>query len=72
MMKDYTLKGGIADKIQMLTWIADGEFETLMPGQSQLVKDALGDRAELHVFKGAAVFECQNSAPQQLNRVMFA
>lgn len=56
----------------MPTWIADGEFETLMPGQSQKVKDALGDRAELRVFKGAAGFQCQNGAPQELNRVMFA
>lgn len=72
MTKNYTLKGGIADKIQMPVWIADGEYETTLPGQSQLVKDALGDRAELHLFKGSAGYHCQTGAPQELNRVMFA
>ncbi|KAF5667338.1 alpha beta hydrolase superfamily hydrolase [Fusarium heterosporum] len=70
--KAYTLKNGIADRIKIPTWIADGEFDDLMPGQSQRVKDALGDRAELHMFNGTAGFHCQTGAPQELNRVMFA
>ncbi|KAF5006798.1 hypothetical protein FDECE_6853 [Fusarium decemcellulare] len=70
--KKYTLKGGIADKIQMPVWIADGEYETTLPGQSQLVKDALGDRAELHIFNGSAGYHCQTGAPQELSRVLFA
>lgn len=70
--KNYTLKGGIADRINMPVWIADGEYEDLMAGQSQLVKDALGERAELHMFNGTAGFHCQTGAPQELGRVMFA
>ncbi|KAK7423387.1 hypothetical protein QQZ08_009064 [Neonectria magnoliae] len=72
LTKQYTLEGGIADQIQVPVWIADGEYETAMPGQSKLVKDALGDRAELHMFNGSAGFHCQTGAPQELNRVMFA
>ncbi|WYZ36474.1 hypothetical protein EsH8_XV_000027 [Colletotrichum jinshuiense] len=72
MFKNYTLRGGIADRIQIPTWLADGEFEDLMAGQSQLVKDALGERAELHMFNGTAGFHCQTGAPQELNRVIFA
>ena len=70
--KNYTLKGGIADRINMPVWIADGEYEDLMAGQSQLVKDALGEKAELHRFNGTAWFHCQTGAPQELGRVMFA
>lgn len=70
--KNYTLKGGIADRINMPVWIADGEYEDLMAGQSQLVKDALGEWAELHTFNGTAGFHCQTGAPQELGRVMFA
>lgn len=72
LTKKYTLKGGITDRIQMPVWIADGEYETSLPGQSQLVKDALGDRAELHIFNGTAGYHCQTGAPQELGRVMFA
>ncbi|KAM0418794.1 hypothetical protein ACHAPT_012304 [Fusarium lateritium] len=72
LARKYTLKGGITDKIQMPVWIADGEYETTLPGQSQLVKNALSDRAELHVFNGSAGYHCQTGAPQELNRVMFA
>lgn len=70
--KNYTLKGGITDRIKMPVWIADGEYEDLMAGQSQLVKDALGERAELHMFNGTAGFHCQTGAPQEFGRVMFA
>lgn len=70
--KNYTLKGGIADRIKMPVWLADGEYEDLMAGQSQLVKDALGEKAELHMFNGTAGFHCQTGATQELGRVMFA
>ncbi|KAJ4122960.1 hypothetical protein NW768_009951 [Fusarium equiseti] len=72
MVKEYTLKGGLLDRIQMPVWIADGEFETLMEGQSKRVKDGLGDRAELHFFNGTAGFHCQTGAPQEMARAMFA
>jgi len=72
MTKEYTLKGGLLDRIQMPVWIADGEFETLMEGQSKRVKDGLGDRAELHFFNGTAGFHCQTGAPQEMARAMFA
>lgn len=71
-MKLFTLKGGVTDTIQMPAWIADAEHEHAMVGQSQLVKDALGDWAELHVFRGSAGYHCQVGASQELNRVMFA
>lgn len=70
--KNYTLKGGIADRINIPVWLADGEYEDLMAGQSQLVKDALGEKAELHMFNGTAGFHCQTGASQELGRVMFA
>lgn len=70
--KNYTLTGGIAERIKMPVWLADGEYEDLMAGQSQLVKDALGEEAELHMFNGTAGFHCQTGAPQELGRVMFA
>lgn len=70
--KNYTLKDGIAERITIPVWIADGEYEDLMAGQSQLVKDALGETAELHMFNGTAGFHCQTGAPQELGRVMFA
>ncbi|KIW45237.1 uncharacterized protein PV06_03639 [Exophiala oligosperma] len=68
--KNYTLKGGIADMIQMPTWIADGECDATFPGHSEMVKDALGDRTALHIFKGTAGFHCQTGAPQELGRVL--
>ena len=70
--KKYTLKGGIADRIKIPVWLADGEYETLMAGQSQRVKKALGENAELHMFNGTAGFHCQTGALQELARVMFA
>ncbi|KAJ4246284.1 hypothetical protein NW762_013635 [Fusarium torreyae] len=70
--KKYTLKGGIADRIKIPVWLADGEYEDLMAGQSQRVKDALGEKAELHIFNGTAGFHCQTGALQELARVMFA
>lgn len=72
LTKEYTLKDGLLDRIQMPVWIADGEFETLMAGQSQRVKDGLGNRAELHFFNGTAGFHCQTGAPQEMARAMFA
>ncbi|RBR11063.1 uncharacterized protein FIESC28_09208 [Fusarium coffeatum] len=72
LIKEYSLKDGLLDRIQIPVWIADGEFETLMAGQSQRVKDGLGDRAELHFFNGTAGFHCQTGAPQEMARAMFA
>ncbi|QPC73150.1 hypothetical protein HYE68_003902 [Fusarium pseudograminearum] len=72
MTKEYTLKGGLLDRIKIPVWLADGEYETLMAGQSKLVKDQLGDNAELHFFNGTAGFHCQTGATQELARVMFA
>ncbi|KAF5026421.1 hypothetical protein F66182_1486 [Fusarium sp. NRRL 66182] len=72
IIKKFTLEGGVLDRVQMPVWIADGEYEDLMAGQSQLVKDALGERAELHMFNGSAGFHCQTGAPQEMGRVLFA
>ncbi|RGP78925.1 hypothetical protein FLONG3_2830 [Fusarium longipes] len=72
MTKEYTMKGGLLDRITIPVWLADGEFENLMAGQSQLVKEGLGDNAEVHFFNGTAGFHCQTGATQELARVMFA
>ncbi|KAI1063976.1 hypothetical protein LB506_005513 [Fusarium annulatum] len=72
LAKSYNLRGGITDRIQMPVWIADGEFETLQSGQSKPVAEALGDRAELHMFNGTAGYHCQTGAPQEFGRVIFA
>ncbi|RKL02349.1 hypothetical protein BFJ68_g2012 [Fusarium oxysporum] len=72
LTKSYNLRGGITDRIQMPVWIADGEFETLQSGQSKPVAEALGDRAELHMFNGTAGYHCQTGAPQEFGRVIFA
>ncbi|XEU96088.1 hypothetical protein FSHL1_001373 [Fusarium sambucinum] len=72
MTKEFTLKGGLLDRIKIPVWLADGEYETLMAGQSQLVKDNLGDNAELHFFNGTSGFHCQTGATQELARVLFA
>lgn len=70
--KNYTLKSGIADRIKVPVWLADGKYEDLMAGQSQLVKNALGEEAELHMFNGTAGFHSQTGASQEFGRVIFA
>jgi pimeloyl-ACP methyl ester carboxylesterase len=69
--KQYLLKD-VVDKIQMLVWIADAEFEGFFAGQAQQVKDALGANATLHTFMGVAGYHCQVGATQELIRTMFA
>jgi pimeloyl-ACP methyl ester carboxylesterase len=71
MTKEYTIDG-ISDRIQMPVWIAEGNKDLLLPGQSLLVKEALGDRATLHMFERSAGYHCQAGASQEMNRVMFA
>lgn len=68
--KEFTMEG-IIDKIQVPVWIADAEFERFFKGQSELVHQALGDLATLHVFADTAGYHCQVGAFQELNRVMF-
>ncbi|ETN36284.1 uncharacterized protein HMPREF1541_08561 [Cyphellophora europaea CBS 101466] len=68
--KEFTMEG-IIDKIQVPVWIADAEFEGFFKGQSELVHQALGDLATLHVFADTAGYHCQVGALQELNRAMF-
>jgi pimeloyl-ACP methyl ester carboxylesterase len=68
--RKFTLEG-IIDKIQVPVWIADAEFEGFFEGQAELVHQALGDLATLHVFADTAGYHCQVGALQELNRVMF-
>lgn len=72
MMENYTMEGGVAERINVPTWIADAEFEHAQPGQSKKVAEALGDLAELHLFEGPAGYHCQSGAAQELGRVVFA
>ena len=67
----YTLDG-IASRIRMPVWTADAQFESFFKGQSQKVKEALGDRATYQLFNGTAGYHCQVGGLQELNRVMFA
>lgn len=70
-VKDFTLEG-VIDQIQVPVWIADAEFEGFFAGQSEAVKEALGDQATLHVFKDTAGYHCQVGSLQELNSVMFS
>lgn len=71
LLKLHTIKD-VVHQIQMPVWIADAEFEGFFRGQAPKVKDALGDLATLHVFRGTAGYHCQIGAFQELGRVMFA
>ena len=71
MLKAYAVRDFIHD-IDMPVWIADGVYEGFFQGQSQQVKDALGENATLHVFTGPAGYHCQVGALQEMARVMFA
>ncbi|KAK5054441.1 hypothetical protein LTR84_001331 [Exophiala bonariae] len=61
----------IVDRIQMPVWIANAEFEGFFPGQPQKIADALGGRATLHDFNGAAGYHCQMGAFTESARVAF-
>lgn len=69
--KLFTLEG-ITDKIKIPVWIGDAEVESFFAGQSAQVAAAVGDRATLHNFTGAAGYHCQVGAFQELSRTMFA
>ncbi|KAH6892479.1 Alpha/Beta hydrolase protein [Thelonectria olida] len=69
--KQYTLEN-VVDEIKMPVWIADAEYEGFFSGQSELVKEALGEKATLHLFKGPAGYHCQTGAYQELTRTMFS
>ena len=68
-VKAYSI-ANITDKIQMPTWIAEAALDQFFDGQPQLVKDALGDRATLHPFNGAAGYHTQVGATEEANRVV--
>ncbi|KAF4459539.1 hypothetical protein FALBO_13703 [Fusarium albosuccineum] len=71
MTKQHTLKN-VVHRVKAPVWIADAEYEGFFSGQSAKVKKALGDLAELHVFRGAAGYHCQSGAAQEMMRVMFS
>lgn len=70
-VRSYNIKD-VVDRIQMPVWIANAEAEGFFPGQPQKVADALGERATLHNFTGAAAYHCQSGAFTELSRVLFA
>jgi hypothetical protein len=47
-------------------------LEGFFVGQSAKVKEALGEQATYHLFKGTAGYHCQLGAFNELNRVMFS
>ncbi|KAF4443215.1 hypothetical protein F53441_11524 [Fusarium austroafricanum] len=71
MVKQYKMNQTLADRIKMPVWLADGEYEDLMAGQSRELAKHLGD-AEVHMFNGTAGYHCQTGAAQELGRVIFA
>jgi pimeloyl-ACP methyl ester carboxylesterase len=71
IIKLYNLKD-VIHKISVPVWTADAEFEDFFVNQSMKVKEALGDQATYHQFKGAAGYHCQVGAFQELNSVMFS
>jgi alpha/beta superfamily hydrolase len=69
--KLYTIKD-IVHQIKVPVWIGDGEADHFFAGQGQLVKEALGDQATLHIFRESAGYHCQVGALQELTRTVFA
>ncbi|KAL4940774.1 hypothetical protein BDV06DRAFT_213226 [Aspergillus oleicola] len=61
----------VVDRINMPVFVGDAEFEGLFRGQPARVKEALGDRATLHVFNGTAGYHCQSGAGMELARTIF-
>ena len=65
----------IADVVHQINhpvFVGDAELETYFRGQPQMVADALGEKATLHVFNGTAGYHCQTGAGQELTRTIFA
>jgi hypothetical protein len=69
--KEFSMKSFV-DRIKVPVLVIEAEIETFFRGQAETVKDALGDKASLYVFRGLAGYHCQLGALQELNRVMFA
>ncbi|CAM1510810.1 Fc.00g083230.m01.CDS01 [Cosmosporella sp. VM-42] len=69
--KRFELKD-VVDKINMPVFVGDAEYEPTWVGQPKQVADALGDKATLHRFTGAAGYHCQTGAYQELTRTIFA
>jgi hypothetical protein len=69
--KEYHIRD-VVDQIDIPVFVGDAEFETFFRGQPELVSDALGDRATLHVFNGPAGYHCQSGANQELTRTIHA
>ncbi|KAF2171540.1 hypothetical protein M409DRAFT_63769 [Zasmidium cellare ATCC 36951] len=65
----YTI-ANITDRIRMPTFIANATDDQFFAGQPQLVKNALGDRATLYSFDGAAGYHTQVGASVESNRVI--
>ena len=62
----------VIHQIKVPVWTADAELEEFFVGQSAKVKEALGEQATYHLFKGTAGYHCQLGAFNELNRVMFS
>ena len=62
----------VIHQIKVPVWTADAELEGFFVGQSAKVKEALGEQATYHLFKGTAGYHCQLGAFNELNRVMFS
>ncbi|KAJ5120512.1 Alpha/Beta hydrolase protein [Penicillium bovifimosum] len=70
-IKSYNVESFI-HKIRIPVFVGDAELESSYIGQPKQVADALGHRATLHTFKGAAGFHCQTGAGQELSRTIHA
>ena len=71
LTKKYKIED-VVYQIDMPVFVGDAEFENVFPGQSQKVKDALGEKATFHKFMGVAGYHCQSGAQQEMTRTIFA
>ncbi|TVY36344.1 20-hydroxy-prefusarin hydrolase [Lachnellula subtilissima] len=62
----------VVDRINVPVFVGSAQFENIFIGQPQQVKDALGDKATLHLFNGTAGYHCQTAAGQEMTRAVFA
>ncbi|KAL4955325.1 putative hydrolases or acyltransferase [Aspergillus filifer] len=69
-VRQYNLED-VAHLIDIPVFVGDAEFETIWLGQPKKVKEAIGDKATLHVFNGTAGYHCQSGAGMELARTIF-
>ena len=65
--RNFTLAGGVAERINCPTWIADAQHDNFFGGQQQIVAKAIGAKATIQKFTGPASYHCQPGAFLETN-----